>query len=138
MFDEYDAALHMMAMTQFGVREGLRRFGDKGRDAVQVEIQQLHNMGVITPIHATPEQRKQALQYLMFLKEKRSGKIKGRGCADGRPQRQTMTKVEALSPTPQTNTVIITCIWDAKEGRYVAVVNIPGRSSKPTKKVMSI
>ena len=29
------------------------------------------------------EEIKCALQYLMFLKEKRSGKIKGRGCADG-------------------------------------------------------
>ena len=27
-----------------------------------------------------------SLAYLMFLKRKRSGKIKARGCADGRPQ----------------------------------------------------
>jgi len=32
------------------------------------------------------EQRKKALQYLMFLKEKRDGTIKTRGCADGRSQ----------------------------------------------------
>ena len=40
------------------------------------EIKQLHDMGVIKPIHPTPEQKRSALQYLMFLKEKRSGAIK--------------------------------------------------------------
>jgi len=31
-------------------------------------------------------ERKRALRYLMFLKEKRDGTIKACGCADGRPQ----------------------------------------------------
>jgi hypothetical protein len=35
----------------------------------------------------------------MFLKEKRCGTIKGRGCADGRPQRDYMTKDKTASPT---------------------------------------
>jgi hypothetical protein len=34
----------------------------------------------------TPQQKNAALAYLMFLKRKRCGKIKGRGCADGRKQ----------------------------------------------------
>jgi len=34
----------------------------------------------------TYDERKKALRYLMFLKEKRDGSIKARGCADGRPQ----------------------------------------------------
>ena len=33
------------------------------------------------------KKEKKALRYLMFLKEKRDGTIKARGCADGRPQR---------------------------------------------------
>jgi len=32
------------------------------------------------------EQRKRALHYLMFLKEKRDGTIKARGCTDSRSQ----------------------------------------------------
>jgi len=32
------------------------------------------------------KERKRALRYLMFLKEKHDGTIKARGCADGRPQ----------------------------------------------------
>jgi len=33
------------------------------------------------------EERRKVLRYLMFLKEKKDGTIKARGCADGRPQR---------------------------------------------------
>jgi hypothetical protein len=49
----------------------------------------------MTPINKcdlTPEERKGALRYLKFLKEKRCGTIKGRGCTDGRSQRGYMTK----------------------------------------------
>ena len=34
----------------------------------------------------TTTQKWEALGYLMFLKRKRNGKIKARGCTDGRPQ----------------------------------------------------
>ena len=47
----------------------------------------------------TKTQKKAALKYLMFLKQKRCGKIKGRGCADGRKQRVYKTKEETSSPT---------------------------------------
>ena len=66
-----------IAMTQYGVNKGLKVFGKRGQNAVHKEVKQLHNMEVITPIHLTPKQRRAALQYLMFLKEKRSGAIKG-------------------------------------------------------------
>ena len=108
------------------MNEGLRRFGKRGEDAVRKEIKQLHDMGVITPIHPTPEQKRSALQYLMFLKEKRSGAIKGRGCADGRPQRKTMSKEEASSRTPHTESIIITSARDAAEKRVVVITDIPG------------
>ena len=72
-----------------------------------------------------PEQRKDALQYLMFLKQKRSGTIKGRGCADGRRQRATTTKEEASSPTVAIESVMLPCVIHAKEGRDVATVDIP-------------
>jgi hypothetical protein len=43
--------------------------------------------------------RCEALNYLMFLKRKRCGKIKARGCADRRPQREYISKDESSSPT---------------------------------------
>ena len=37
-----------------------------------------------------------------------------------------MKKEEASSRTPATESVIITCLRDSKEGRYVAITDIPG------------
>ena len=59
----------------------------------------------------------------MFLKRKRNGKIKGRGCADGRKQRAYIAKEDATSPTVSTDAVFITAIIDAMEGRCVTVVD---------------
>ena len=62
----------------------------------------------------------------MFLKEKRCGTIKGRGCADGRSQRGHLTKEETSSPTVATESLILTCVIDAIERRDVAPCHIPG------------
>ena len=62
----------------------------------------------------------------MFLKRKRCGKIKGRGCADGRKQREFISKEEASSPTVSTHALMATCLIDAIEGRNVATADIPG------------
>jgi hypothetical protein len=52
--------------------------------------------------------------------------VKGRGCADGRKQRKYIAKEDASSPTVATESVFITAVIDAEEGRDVAVVDIPG------------
>ena len=62
----------------------------------------------------------------MFLKKKRCGKIKGRGCADGRKQRAYITKEESTSPTISTDAVFLTAVVDAWEHRNVAVLDVPG------------
>ena len=62
----------------------------------------------------------------MFLKRKRCGKIKGRGCADGRKQRAYIQKEDAASPTVTTESVFLTAVIDALEGWDVAIVDVPG------------
>ena len=63
----------------------------------------------------------------MFLKRKRCGKVKARGCADGRPQREyNITKLESSSPTVKTHALFLSCLVDAVEGRKVVVADIPG------------
>ena len=57
----------------------------------------------------------------MFLKEKKSGNIKGRACADGWPQRNNSTKGTASAPTVQTESMLITECIEAMEGFDVAV-----------------
>ena len=68
----------------------------------------------------------QILGYLMFLKKKRSGIIKGRGCADGRKQRAYITKEESTSPTISMETVFLMAVVDAWESRKVVVLDVPG------------
>jgi len=74
----------------------------------------------------TDEMRKKSLPYLMFLQRKRCGKVKGRGCADGRKQREFISKEEAFSPTVSTHALMTTCLIDDTEGRDVATADIPG------------
>jgi hypothetical protein len=118
-----------MATPQMSMKRGLKIFGEGGSKAVSKEMQQLHDREVMEAKHSkelTPEQKKDALAYLMFLKRKRCGKIKGRGCADGRKQRAWTEKSESSSPTVSNNAVFLTAVIDALEGRDVAVADVPG------------
>ena len=118
-----------VATPQMSMKKGIKLFGDKGVAAVKKEIQQLHDRGVLRAVHKsdlTWDQIKEALGYLMFLKRKRCGKIKGRGCADGRKQRSYINKEQSASPTVASESVFITAIIDALERRVVVVADIPG------------
>jgi hypothetical protein len=116
-------------LTQMSMKQGLKTFGAEGRAAVLLEMKQLHDQGVIEPKDPnslSTKDKRGALEYLMFLKKKRSGKIKGRGCADGRKQRVYIAKEEASSPTVSIEALMMSCVIDAKEERDVATADIPG------------
>ena len=74
----------------------------------------------------SPEQKKEALGYLMFLKKKQCGKIKGRGCANRCKQRAYITKEQSTSPTISTEAVFLTAMVDAWENKKVAVLEVSG------------
>jgi hypothetical protein len=114
------AMLEHTAMTQYTVNKGLK---------VLSEMKQLHDRKAVKPKSGnqiTCKERHDSLRYLMFLKEKRCGKIKGRGCADGRKQRDFLTKEETSSPTVAIGSVMLSCTIDAHEHRDVATTDIPG------------
>lgn len=121
-------AEHVM-LAQYNLKRGLELFGDAATDAVTTEMKQLHDRKTIRPRYARElslEDKRKALGYLMFLKEKRCGTIKGRGCADGRKQRLYKTKAETSSPTVRTESLMLSCAIDAKERRSVLTCDIPG------------
>ena len=113
-------------MTQYGVNKGLKLYKDRGAEAIIKEPKQLDETGSVEPRKMTEAEKLGALRYLMFLKEKRCGRIKGRGCADGRKQREYINKEEASSPTVSTEALMLSCIVDAREEREVATLDIPG------------
>ena len=128
-YEDQLANLKHTVLTQYTLKKGLQVFGPKGTEAVFSEMKQLHDRQVCEPINEkdlSREQKRKALGYLMFLKQKRCGRIKGRDCADGRKQRVWTTKEEATSPTVSTEAVLLTSVIDAKERREVMTVDIPG------------
>ena len=60
------------------------------------------------------EERKKALRYLIFLKEKRNSSIKARDCADGRSQRANTTKAETSLQTVALEEMMVASAVDAK------------------------
>ena len=115
-------------MTQYNLKPGLRKFGARGTTAAMDELTQLHIMDTWTamdPTKISREERMHALLSLLFLKEKRTGKIKGRACINGAPQRAYISKEEAASPTVSTESTFITASIAAHEHRKVRCYDIP-------------
>jgi len=115
-------------MTQFNLKPGLRKFGQRGQTAAVKELTQLHIMDTWTPLQAEKllrEQRIRALSSLLFLKEKRTGDIKGRACINGAPQRAYIPKEDAASPTVSTEPTFITASIAAHEQRVVRCYDMP-------------
>ena len=64
-------------MTQYNLKAGLRRFGDRGNATAMEEMTQLHIMDtwkVMDPAGLSQEEQMQALSSLLFLK----GNARGR------------------------------------------------------------
>lgn len=115
---------------QYGFRKGLELFQDEGYAAAVKELKDnLIGRGclnMVKPSQVTNSMRTRALNYLMFLKRKWSGLVKGRGCADGRPQRKYITKDESSLPTVSIYALMGSCVLDAIDERNVITVDIPG------------
>ena len=71
-------------------------------------------------------EKNKALESLIFLVEKKDGRVKARHCANGNKQRQWMRPDEAASPTiVMTESVLLMAAIEAHEKRYVATWDIP-------------
>jgi hypothetical protein len=119
-----------LTTPQYGFQKGLKVFGEDGYKATIKELDAnligRNVIDMLPPEAITRDIFTMSLGYLMFLKRKRSGIIKGRGCADGRPQREYITKNESSSPTVANNALFASCLVDAIEKRAVAICDIPG------------
>jgi hypothetical protein len=115
-------------LMQYNLKPELRKFGTQGEKAALKEMTQLHIMDMWTPMDArklSREQRMRALSLLLFLKEKRTGDVKGRACINGAPQHTYIPKDDAASPTVSMELMFITATIAAKEGRKVRCYDVP-------------
>ena len=112
----------------YSLKKGLEKFGVRGKQAAYKEMKQLHKRVVFKPVKVetlTPQERKRAMESLMFLVEKRDKIIKARTVANGSTQRPYTPKEEAASPTAATDSIFVTATVDAKENRDVMTLDIP-------------
>ena len=115
-------------LVTYSLQKGLKKFKSRGFNAAKGEMKQLHDRSCWQPINVSTlsaSERKKALESLIFLVEKKDGKIKARHCANGSKQRQWMRSDEAASPTVMTESVLLTAGIEAKENRDVATYDIP-------------
>ena len=107
----------------------LRHFGEKWVAASKGEIIKLHVMDTWIPEDPDMLSRAgkvRALSHLMFLKEKRIGKVKGRAFVNRAPQRAYIRKEDASSPTVANEYLFITSVIAAHEKRFVRCYDVPG------------
>ena len=85
---------------------------------------------VVRPINAntlTLLEKKKAMPAVNLIKEKHDGVLKGRTCADGSKQRKYLKSDESVaSPTAALESLIVTLLIDAYEGRDVGTYDVPG------------
>jgi hypothetical protein len=127
MDPEYTLVAHII-MVQYSMKAGMKEFKERGEDAVSKELSQLHFRDTFEPINPkdlTDEERQEVLESHLFLKEKRDATVKGRMVAGGNKQRGKIDKLDASSPTAALESVLLTAVIDAREGRDVAVIDIP-------------
>ena len=116
-------------MANLSLNQSIKSFGrDKTMAACKAEMKQIHLRNTFVPKHyndLTLRQRSRMVESFQFLKEKRDGTLKDRLVLGGNVQQDYISKDEASSPTAYTEAIIITCIIDAKEGRDVAMADLP-------------
>ena len=84
--------MHKLAMdvtlTEITAKKGIKKHGEIAVAAIYKEYTQLEYMkvmGALNPYSLTISQKKGALRAINLIKEKRSGKLKGRMFTDERP-----------------------------------------------------
>ena len=110
------------------LEKGLKIFGEKGYDAIMKEMGQLDDREAFRPIHVselTTNERRKAQIALAYLTEKRDGTIKGRTVYNGKPTRELLSKEDSASPTASLDSILLTAMIDAHEGRDVMTTDVP-------------
>jgi hypothetical protein len=126
-----DLQNHILAVgsvfNQISAKAGVKRYGDKAIKAIVQECKQLDDKKAfkLRDMKSLSElKRKRALRSISPVNEKRCGRIKGRTVADGRGQREYISREDATSPTVSIEALILSIAINAKEGRAVATANV--------------
>ena len=115
-------------VVTYSLKQGIIKFGAEGKAAATGEMKQLLDRKCFEPIHPktmTLMERKRAIELLIFLTQKKDGRLKARHCANGNPQRQWIDRESVSSPTVCSESTLLTAVIEAHELRDVATCDIP-------------
>ena len=124
-----------VVLTQMSAHQGFKKHGERAIAASFKELAQLDKGAVdgkpvvapINPDTLTNDDKKKALEAVNLIAEKRNGDLKGRTCANGRKQRRFIKPGDIISsPTVSLESILLTLVIDAYEGRYVSIADVPG------------
>jgi hypothetical protein len=79
------------------LKKGLEAFSERAEVAVTKEFVQFHSQDVLRPKYAAALsfiEKQEAMRLIMTIREKKSGDIKGRVCADGRGMRESVSALK--------------------------------------------
>ena len=121
--------------AQMPAKKGIKLFKKRAIAAMMKEFKQLVNGAVpgksvvegVDPKKLTRLDIEKALEAVNLIKEKRSGEIKGRTCANGSQQWRYLKKYETVSsPTLSLEALFATLIIDVFEKRDIAIFDVLG------------
>ena len=115
-------------MTQLSFKSGTKHWKGKGQATAKSERKHMHLRYTFKSKHSidlNENKKKSILEYHIFIKEKRDGKIKGRTVSGGKKQRGFITKEDSSSPTVSTEAVLFSCIIDEEEKLDVSEIDTP-------------
>ena len=117
----------LVLAQMYSLRNGTELFGEKAEKATMTELSQIDDFETYWPLHKhdlSEQDRRDALESMIKVTEKwvvEEGcrKIKSRMVADGSKQRsyEGYEKSDGSPPTARTDSVIMTGVADAHEGR---------------------
>ena len=92
-------SLHGLRSTlQYEYNQRMKEFEQAEYNATVSELSNnligMNAVNILDKTRITSDVYVNALSYLMFLKRKRTGTVKARGCAHGRPQRELYQKMK--------------------------------------------
>jgi len=124
----YETSVNV-CFNQMIATKGIKTFGKEAVAAMFAEYKQLNDKNVFGRFdkrNLTKDLKRNALRAVNLIKRKRCGKLKGRTCAKGAPQRTYVPKEQASSPTLRVESLMALILINAFEKRDVAIFDVPG------------
>ncbi|CAJ1951080.1 unnamed protein product [Cylindrotheca closterium] len=126
---KFDTEEGLNFIQQYYINQGLKKFGDDGKDAVEKELRQMLLRDCFTPEFVrdmTASEQKKTQSAMMLVAEKQFKKT-NKGCLvyQGDGTREWLLQEDTASPTALQEAITTTRVIDAHKGRDVLTMNMP-------------